>query len=226
MIHMDQLDMATVIVDLAAIFILFGMISYTSIYRKRNLISDRVFFAMIVTDIVMAISDALTYVLDESSIPLAAVMSMGLNTVFHSAFEILCGLWMVFILYRLYRDEKRHREKWKNVMIPAWIGVIMVILNIFLPFLYYIDAEKNLYVSMPLYNLVYLIPAAYFIVSAIDIFKLDRSFFMMFIVLVAVRGLLTVTYRGVSSTALFFAVALVFAHIYVMKTPFYEEVRE
>ena len=111
-------------------------------------------------------------------------------------------------------------------MIPAWIGVIMVILNIFLPFLYYIDAEKNLYVSMPLYNLVYLIPAAYFIVSAIDIFKLDRSFFMMFIVLVAVRGLLTVTYRGVSSTALFFAVALVFAHIYVMKTPFYEEVRE
>ncbi|MBO6215378.1 MAG: hypothetical protein J6N76_07565 [Lachnospiraceae bacterium] len=81
MIHMDQLDMATVIVDLAAIFILFGMISYTSIYRKRNLISDRVFFAMIVTDIVMAISDALTYVLDESSIPLAAVMSMGLNTV-------------------------------------------------------------------------------------------------------------------------------------------------
>ena len=48
---------ATIIMGLASLFILGGMLIYTSLYRKRGNTEDKLFFALILTNIAAALFD-------------------------------------------------------------------------------------------------------------------------------------------------------------------------
>ncbi len=61
--------MANLIMDGAALFILAGMFIYTSLYRRRGRVSDKVFFALILTDVVAAFFNGVIYILDGCDIP-------------------------------------------------------------------------------------------------------------------------------------------------------------
>ena len=75
MINLSTLSIATLIVDGAAVFLLAGLIIYSRLYRGRGEPSDRLFFAMEVLTIIMAVADGLTYILDSSTIPKAFAIS-------------------------------------------------------------------------------------------------------------------------------------------------------
>ena len=62
MLNISELHEASLIMDIAAVFLLIGTIIYTTIYRKRGHIDDKLFFYLIVDTLVMAISDGITYV--------------------------------------------------------------------------------------------------------------------------------------------------------------------
>ncbi|MCR5627023.1 MAG: hypothetical protein K6F99_06865, partial [Lachnospiraceae bacterium] len=62
-------NMQTIIIDLLAIFLMAGLIYNSSIFRKRNNLSDRIFFIMCVICMVTAFFDASNYMLEKSYIP-------------------------------------------------------------------------------------------------------------------------------------------------------------
>ena len=72
----SHLNAGTVIVDGAAVLILVGMIIHTSLYRSRGRLDDKLFFAMLITDLVAAVCDGCNYLLENGTDPLAARLIM------------------------------------------------------------------------------------------------------------------------------------------------------
>ena len=226
MINMDQLDIASVIMDFAAVCILIGVLIHTSIYRKRGHREDKLFFYMEILTMLMAISDAVTYVLDESSVPGAAILSMGCNTVFHVCFELIFGLYLLFFMCGTEKGKVDFDKRWVYYMALSFAGVLMVLINIFTGFLYIVDPADNAYKGTTVYNMVYIAPAVYLLFSMMIIAKEDVRLLIIMLVLTVARALLIISCRGVSAGALMISMLLVFTQIYVMNKPFYEEADE
>lgn len=64
----DSILSATVVTDIAALLLLISVLIYTGTYRKRGKFEDRLFFAMIILDMVSAVSDALNSVFEQLNI--------------------------------------------------------------------------------------------------------------------------------------------------------------
>lgn len=223
MLNLTELHKATLIMDIAAVFLLAGIIVYTSIYRRRDRREDRLFFSLNVLTIVMAISDGITYVLDGSKVTESALISLICNNIFFLTFEAFCGLLALYLYQRVCRNTAVTRRTAGLLLFPAALMIVMVIANQFVPFLFYVDSLKNEYTSYPLYNIIFIGPAFYALLAVWAIAKIDKGMIWLFVLLLVLRLFLGNILRGVSSTALIFAVGLVFVHIHAMGVPFYEE---
>ena len=222
MINLSTLSIATLIVDGAAVFLLAGLIIYSRLYRGRGEPSDRLFFAMEVLTIIMAVSDGLTYILDSSTIPKAYAVSYFCNTVFYLAFETIAGFFALYLLMRLKTPKPVSMKAAIVLLLPAAAMNVMVIANLFTRFLFDVNPLTNEYVSFDLYDLIFIGPAVYGGIILILLLRIDWTVVWLFLVLVSLRLFLGRILRDVSSTALLFAMGLVFAHIHMMGKPFRE----
>jgi hypothetical protein len=209
--------------DIAAMLIIVGLIAYTSIYRRRGRMSDKLFFVVSLLTLIMAAADGVTYVLDGSSVAGAALISLIFNNIFFCLFEAFCGLTALYLYHRLREDEGVSKVMSGIILAPAAVMILMEIVNNFLPFLFYVDTVTNEYIEYPMYYAIFIGPAIYAVFAVWVIAQIDKSVIWLFLLLLASRLFLGSLFRGVSSTALVFAIGLVFVHIHVMGSPFYEE---
>ena len=223
MLNISELHEASLIMDIAAVFLLIGTIIYTTIYRKRGHIDDKLFFYLIVDTLVMAISDGITYVLDGGSVPYGALISLVCNYIFFISFELFCGLLAVYLDYRVYQNVDALKKRGTVLMIPAVIMMVMIIANIFGRFLFWVDPQTSEYIQYPAYSLIFVAPAIYVILGIFYCFKLDFAMMWIFVLLLLVRLFFGNLMRGVSSTSLIFSMVLVFIHIHYMRLPFYDD---
>ncbi|MBQ1548486.1 MAG: hypothetical protein IIZ61_08845 [Lachnospiraceae bacterium] len=223
MLNISELHLASIIMDAAALFILIGMMVYTGIYRKRGHFDDKLFSSLILITIIMAASDCVTYVLDGSTVPFSATLSMFCNNVFFIAFELYAGMMAVYMDYRLKKSDKPYLTRGCIIMIPAVATSLAIIANNFVNFLFWVDPATNEYVEYPLYNIVFIAPFIYAAIVTIAVIKIDASSVWVLILLILARTFSRHFLQGVSSTAVVFAIGLVFLHLHYMRHPFYEE---
>ncbi len=221
MFHISELHLASLLMDCAAFFLLLGTMVHTTVYRHRGRTEDRLFFASLVLTMIMGISDGMTYILDSSEFTHAYIVSYVFNDVFYFAFESVCALVCLFLVQRVWKNLT-----WKKgflLFLPALGMNIMFVANHFLRFLFDVDPATNMYFSTELYPLIFIGPAFYGVLALILIIKIDKGVCWLYALLILLRVFLGHFMRDVSSTALVFAIGLVFAHIHVMDEPFYEE---
>lgn len=227
MFNIGELHRASIIMDVAAVFIIIGIIVYTSIYRRRGRTQDKMYFLVSLVCGVMALSDAVTYILDGSTVPYATQISLFCNDIFFISFEWFCGMIVVYLAYRYRCDMKHIGERLTNLSVllmslPTAVTTILIIANHYTMFLYGVDPATNMYFQSEYYILLYIAPLIYAVMSLIYIILLDRKVVWLFVTLILCRLLLGYFMRGVSSTAIMFVIGLVFVHIHVMQVPFYE----
>ncbi len=223
MLNISELHLASIIMDSAAVFILLGMIVYTGLYRQRGRIDDRLFFWLSIIAIIMSVSDAITYVFDGGTVPGSALISLIFNNVFFITFELFAGMVVVYLDYHLNRKEEKFGKRGLIIMIPAMLSVVMILVNNIVHFLYWVDFSSNEYFEYAAYPAVFAAPLIYAVIAAVFVLRIDKRSAVVLAILILLRVVSRFLLQGVSSTAVIFAMGLVFIHLNVMREPFYEE---
>ncbi len=221
---LSETSTGTIILDITTIFILAGMIVFTSLYRKRGLLSDRIYFYMIVADIVAALTDGINFFLLDSPYSAKGAFIMSGDTVFSIAFEVIMFMMVLYWDYRL-RENKKHTVRF--VKIAAWpcvLSIIMILGNIYWGYLFYVDKATDSYVYARWYDLIYVAVVIYVGIMLVQIFKKDKRTFIIFVLAIGCRILLRNVLRDISSTPFIIAILLVFFHIQEMNENYYKEV--
>ena len=99
----------TIILLFASILLMGGLLFYTSLYRKRGRLEDRLFFYLILVNIALTAGALLSYLLEYSSVPLARYLMILGNTVYYVALVFFAYLLFVYFDYSSDPEKTRMR---------------------------------------------------------------------------------------------------------------------
>ena len=215
--------LATVIIDIIAMFLLLGLIQLTRIYRQRGKLKDKIFFAMLLLDLLMTVTDISVELLNYSTSATLRVVMILTSTILTVAFQILCLLVLLYLICFLPGGAEKVKKNYKLYAIPALLASVMLIINIFGGFLFYADSETGQYLHGPVYELV-LVPTVIYAVMCIrTLWDVNRQGIFLFLMLLVVRLGLESAFRSVSSTPSVYAVVLIYLLVGTMNRSFHEE---
>jgi len=216
----------TVITDIAAILLLISILVYTSSYRKRDTFVDRVFFHMIIWDMIAAVSDALDSILEVNAANNAGwriALLLG-HSVFTLAFEICVFLFILYLLGVAGLEEKVNKY-WMVIAVPVFLLIILIIVNFFTGMLFYVDPDTG-YAHGNMYFLVLMCAYIYAAAGVLLLWRIHKGLVLFTLGFVAIRIILSHVLYSVSASAFMLAVGMVFAHICMMNRSFYKGVEE
>ena len=214
---------ATVIIDIIAMFLLLGLIQLTRIYRQRGKLKDKIFFAMLLTDLLMTVTDISVEFLNYSTSALLHVLMVLLATILTVAFEILCLLVLLYLICFLPGGSEMVKKNYRLYAVPALLATVMLIINIFGGFLFYADSKTGQYLHGPVYNLIFIPVVIYAVMCIKTLWSVNRLGIVLFFMLLVARLGLETAFRSVSSTPFVYAVVLIYLLIGTMNRSFHGE---
>lgn len=221
--YIRELNSASLILDAGAAFILLGTVYYTSIYRRRGRIDDKIYYNMLITAIICVFANMAIYACYGTENRALSVVSIICSNISNISFEIICAMMAVYFDYRARKKKEWPKNRYLIFALPMVVEIGLVVVNNFNPFLYRTDMELTILELLPMHRLLFIAPAMYMLSSIISIIKINTSMTIvagMLFIITAVMGYLM---PGVSSTLLYLSVVLVFIHIHVMRFSFYDE---
>ncbi len=221
--YMSEINRLSLMFNLAAIFIVIGIIWQTDIYRERGRFEDKLFFLMEIMLLVMSAVDICSAMMNGRSAPYAGMINRVTNYCFFILFAVLCGTLALFFIQRAVGGLEDDRKRCFTVMIPALLEIALVFFNILTGKFFYIDPVTNAYTKESLYWVLYIVPFIYALICIIFISRINPVSIWLFILLVAVRLVLGFLHNGVSSTPVCFAIGFAYIQIHISLGSFYEE---
>ncbi len=212
----------SIILDVTSLFFMGGLLIYTALYRKRGRLDDKLFLAMIVSNMFVAVTDMVNYLADGSGYGNAEPVLIVGNLLFYAAFEIFPYLYILFLDYRLYQDIARIRKIKLWYAIPCTLILILLSTSLLNGWIFSVNSD-GLYQFGPWNNLVFVPVAFYFLCASIRLGKINTRLVFLGILLIITRILLGAWFRDISSTAMIYTLFLVCTHIHVMNSPLNEE---
>ncbi|MBR6705853.1 MAG: histidine kinase [Clostridia bacterium] len=212
----------SIIMDAASLFLLTGLLFYTVLYRKRGHADDKMFFALIIINMVLAASDMLTYIVDGLGYAGSRrIMNVG-NLIFFTAFEAFPCLFFFYLHYRANRDMVRLKKIIPWALIPYAFAMLLLQVNLMTGWIYNVDIN-GVYQSGPWNGLVFIPAVFYLMISLFQVRRISVLLVFLGIMLAAVRLIWGIWFRDISSTALTYTLFLVCTHVHVMNQPLLEE---
>ncbi len=216
---------ASLIMDGAALFILAGMMTYTSLYRRRGKPEDKIFFALILTNAAAAVFSGIVYILDGFGIPTASgVYRVCFSGLFLAA-DAFSILFCAYHMHRMEWDKGKINRTLPVLLVPELMLVIMLLAGVLTDNLYtgsIVLGGIELYV----FNILDLAPVIICGIFAVCIsLKRSRQMSLLILLLFAAHILLTAT-CVTNVTPLFMTIYLMFSHLVSMRDSFYEEAVE
>ena len=217
-------ELTTIAMDAAAVLILFGVIYYTSHYRRRGRTDDKLSFGTLIVTILCAFLNAGAYAVDDIPAPGFSALNILLNDLFFITLDFSFCLMTVYFDYRARRENDLSPKRVCVIALPAVLTAIALVVNHITPFIFRVDGTTGGFEERPCFYLLYVAPVIYAVVIVI-ISRLNRGGMMVLILLIAARIGLVFVNHSISSTVLFFAIVMVFIHINEMRYSFYDEER-
>lgn len=216
----------SIIMNAASILLMVGILIFTSLYRKRGRLQDKIFFWLILSNMALAAGEWMSGILQFSSFPLTRVLMIACTTVSYIMLVFFSYLLYVYLDYVTDPDLERLRKTKLLAGIPCHLFTALMILNLKTDWIFSID-EENVYHYGSRIGLVFL-PAVlvliYYLLSLIKVCRMDRHMAALGAALLVIRCLWELWYRDISSTSFIYALVLESMHLYVMNRPLYEEV--
>lgn len=216
----------SIIMNAAAILLMIGILIYTSLYRKRGRLQDKIFFWLILSNMALAVGEWMSGILEFTAIPLTRPLMIACGTVSHIMFVFFSYLLYVYLDYATDPDLKRVRKTKILAGIPCILFAALMILNLKTGWIFSIG-EENVYHSGSHSGLVYL-PAVlvliFYLLSLVKVYRTDKRMAALGAALLVIRCIWEFWYRDISSTSFIYTLILESMHLYVMNRPLYEEV--
>ena len=211
-----------IIINTAALFFMAGILIYASLYRRRGRLDDRLFFAMIVSNIVLAVADETSGLLEGSAFPGAKFLMIAANVISFVACAVFPYLLLLYFDYRVDQDEARLKRVRLLYGIPCFVLIALQTINLKTGWIFSIG-EDNIYHFGPLSDLVFLPVAFYYLLSLFRVRRIDARMVFPAILLIVARVCLGLWIRDIFSTAFVHTALLVCIHISVMSRPLSKE---
>ena len=213
---------ASVIMDLASLFLLVGILIYTSMYRKRGRTDDRLFRDMVIVNMILAASELLSYFMETSpSAYLREIMYVE-NTVFYAALELFPLLFLLYLDFRIYRDKARVRRTRLLYCAPFFLILAVLILNPWTGWIFSIT-ERNAFRSGTADQILFVPILFYFTVSLLRVIRINPRLVLLAFLLILTRMGWDIWVGGISSISFIYTLFLICTHIHVMNRPFLKE---
>ena len=215
----------TIILDAASLFLMGGILVYTSRYRKRRRLEDRLFFYMILSNSAMAVSEIISDGLEFTLYPFVKEIMITGYTVLFLSLVVFSYLLFLYVDY-LYVPDKSHLRKRKLWFgIPCFLFFVVMIVNLKTGWIFSVEGG-NVYRAGFLVER-YLLPQLpvlfYLFLSLFLSVKFNKRLAAISLLLIVSALAWELWYREISSTAFTYTLYLVCIHIYVMNHPISEE---
>ncbi len=221
MIELTHLNYATIILDISAIILAYGILGQTKVMRKSGLESDSLFFGMLILTVVMALSDIVGYITENKPGAVLVNIQTISMTIFYIAFTFLAMLWFDYCTFR-FKDKGRVK---KIGMQPAFIPGVLVFGLIFLNqstgIIFSVD-EMGGYHHEILFIPMYIVIVAYLVTGFVYIARYRTSEKKVLIPMwlyampIVVSAFVTFVIGEISMAALGTAITIAFTHLGTM----------
>ena len=218
-LQLTEENISTLFVDSSVILLLGGVFLETGIMRKRGRTDDKLFFLLLILNILLAIFDIVTYLADEKSFAGARFLNMAGVTAFYIVFILMFMVWYHYCLVRFVYRGGGNGKTHKAFFIPGIVTEILIIINIFTGWIFSVDSN-NIYHRGFLFVPMFLVIGYYLVICVVSVSKYRTQvskeklmpvwiYIMPFIVGLAVPYI----FGGISVTAPGCAISILFTHI-------------
>ena len=215
----------TIILLAASMLLMGGILVYTSLYRKRGHLDDRLFYYLVLVNIAMTAGAGLSYLLEFSAVPLTRQLMILGNTAYYIAVVFFPYLLYVYFDYISGPDKGRLRKKKLLYGIPCVLVVLVMIVNIKTCWIFRVDAGNAFHPGPDTLRFLVTVPMWFYLaLSMIKVYKVSKRLAALGILLILCRLILAIWCPSISSLPFIYTLFLVCIHLYVMNQPLYEEV--
>lgn len=212
----------SVIMDFAALFFLAGILVFTTLNRKRARVDDKLFFAMIVTVMLMSVLDGASYSIEEIIFPLARRIMIIENTLFYAGVQLFPFMYLMYLDYRVNRDTDWNAKKNILYSAPCFIMLFVLLANLKTRWIFWVGEDNAWHPGS--YDEVLMIPLIiYFALILFKLSKINRNYIVLGITIVAARILSETLIPYISITSFLYALIIVSTHICVISKELIEE---
>ncbi len=221
MFQLTHLHYATIIIDVCAVFLVFGILRQTRFMRRAGRESDRLFLRLLITTVVMAAADIGGYLTIGYANPVAVWVQILSMTLFYVAFTLLSMFWLDYCLFKFKNAQKIRKKGFHPLFLPGVLALAVIVVNVFAGCIFHVD-EQGAYHRGFLFIPLYVILAAYIIAGIVMIGKYRTAGkrklipLWLYIMPLAVCILITFVFGEISMAAFGAAVTIAFTHLGTM----------
>lgn len=213
---------AIAVTDYIGIILLVALLISSRCRRVENQLDLKLFSNMAILTLISCFVDFISFYSDGKIGPVWRIICLISNSFCFWANPIFVLSWCLYVEYKLHNSINRLKKIYRIASIPAAIMMIIVVINIFIPIIFYLDAN-NRYVRMPLSYLYYLIDTLYLIFSIYTLYDYEKKygkvrFFPIYLMLGPIM-------LGCALQLIFFGVSLIWVSLAVGMTSIYMSIQ-
>lgn len=214
----------TLLLNVASLFILAGILLYTSVYRKRGRLEDRLFFNLIMANAALTAGEVLSFLLEYINIPLVRELMIAGNTVFYIFLVVFPYLLSLYFDYNINPDRQYLRKKKILYSIPCLLFFAVMIINLKTGWIFSIGRRNTFHQGSGRRFFVLLLPLwIYLLVSLIKAFRVNIRLCVLGCLLIGTHLIWSLWVKGISSVSFIYTLILVIIHLYVLTKPLNED---
>ncbi len=167
--------LAAAVADFVGLVLIIAMLDSSRIRRSEKRYEFQIFSVIALLSAISCVIDFLVFFSDGKSGAGFKIINMAGNTYSFIANPVFAISWCLFTEFKLYNSMSRVKRIYKYAAIPGAILVIVALINIFVPIIFYIDAD-NVYHRLPFSYAFYVVELAYLIYSIYIVKKYEERY--------------------------------------------------
>ncbi len=170
----------------------------------KYLFEQKLFMALLASNVLILIFDTAMWVLDGRSGPFVREIYLLVVVVYYTLNPVICLIWSLYADYQIFRDEQRLKKRILPMMIPAIINGVLSFMSLFGNVMFYLDAD-NVYHRGQLFLLMALICYGYLMHTMVHIIRhrdrIRKQYYLSILVFALppfIGGIIQTLFYGVS----------------------------
>ena len=248
-LHINYQNMSEILLDIITLFFISGMILYTRVYRKRGRLCDKLFFVALILNVMMAVSDMMVALFNQSSVPCAGVIIRICATLLQVTVAMESYVYVLYLMSLLDNSESVIKKFYKPAAIPGLAMIVVMIANIFGEFVFSVDPRAGAFTFEDLtdifdteddiiiyvdsgvgafnlenhYYLIIIGLVIYFSIGQVLFWHVNKTAILMFVIYAVSCYILAVIMPGISVAPILYAVILIYTLVGAMNRAFFSE---
>lgn len=179
---------------------------------------------MIANALIQCLLETITYLIDGKVAPGYHMIPIVLNVMLYIGNTLFAFTSTIYVDYKLFADMNRIKKRWRILIIPAMLIVLLSLMNLFTPIFFCVDKQTFIYQRTDLYFIPNIVVTLYLLYSTMLVYryrnKVVKYLFLpaiVFLIPILIGAALDYLFYGLAFKQMGIAIALTSVYINVQK---------